>query len=178
MATTISYEAIEKATGKSWSEWLSFFEDIGADQLDHKEIAQKVGDLGGAPPWWRQMVTVAYEQHIGRRAPGQNSEGQFAVSVGKTVAESIDEAVDTWKTKTMNRKHFSGIPITRGPEMSRTEKWRYWRCGLADRSRIIVNFSAKLDGRTVISIQHENLESSEQTELWRRFWKDFLKQFT
>jgi hypothetical protein len=78
----------------------------------------------------------------------------------------------------MNRKHFSGIPITRGPEMSRTEKWRYWRCGLADRSRIIVNFSAKLDGRTVISIQHENLESSEQTELWRRFWKDFLKQFT
>jgi hypothetical protein len=176
MAASIGHEAIEKATGKSWSEWLVFFESIGAPQLNHKEIAQKAGDLGGAPPWWRQMVTVAYEQHIGRRVSGQDCNGQFSVSASKTIVGTLDVALEIWKTKAKGHTEFSDVPISRAPELSQTEKWRYWRCGLSDGSRISVNFSAKPQGKAVISIQHERLESMEQVEHWRKFWKEFINR--
>jgi hypothetical protein len=174
MANTISLEAIERATNKPWTEWLRFFEEIDAPKLSHQEIAQKAGDLGGAPNWWRQMVTVAYEQHIGRRIPGQDCDGQFNVSVNKTVPRMLDEALEVWKMSTDGLTAFSDISITRGPSISSTEKWRYWRCGLADGSKVNVNFSLKPPGKTALSVQHEHLESTEQVEHWRSFWKEFI----
>jgi len=83
MARTISPEAIEGGTGRSWDEWLAFFTSIGAEQLTHQEIVARASELG-APPWWRQMVTVAYEQHIGRRVPGQDCDGEFNLSASRT----------------------------------------------------------------------------------------------
>lgn len=173
MSNAISLEAIERATNKSWGEWLQFFEEIHASRLSHQEIAQKAGDLGGAPNWWRQMVTVAYEQHIGRRIPGQDCDGQFNVSVTKTVSGTMDDALAAWKKRTEGLSDFSDVSISRGPSVTSTEKWRYWRCGLADGSRVNVNISLKSPGKTTVSIQHEQLESTEQVEHWRSYWKGF-----
>ena len=175
MANTISLEAIQRATGRPWTEWLKFFEEIGAAKLSHQEIVQKAGDLAGAPPWWRQTVTVAYEQHIGRRIPGQDCDGQFNVSVNKTVAGTLDEALKKWQNLTNGFAEFSDISVTRGPHVSSTEKWRYWRCGLADGSKVNVNFSLKSPGKSALSVQHEQLESREQVEHWRAYWKDFVR---
>lgn len=36
----ISTEAVKKATGKSWDEWIKLLDKLDADKLTHKEIAK------------------------------------------------------------------------------------------------------------------------------------------
>jgi hypothetical protein len=175
MARSISPEAIQNGTGRSWDEWLAFFASVGAEQLTHHEIVEIAAE-SGAPPWWRQMVTVAYEQHIGRRRPGEDGDGAFNVSANKTLMGTIDEALAQWIELVGHRDEFDGVAISRGPAASSTEKWRYWRCGLSDGSRLVVNIYAKTPAKSAISVQHEKLESEELVEQWRNYWKATLHQ--
>jgi hypothetical protein len=43
-----------------------------------------------------------------------------------------------------------------------SEKWRYWRCGLDDGSRIVVTIGDKPPAKSVLSVQHERLDSAEE----------------
>lgn len=175
MTKAINIKSIEEATGKSWDEWLRFFDEIGAKDLSHKEIAQKVHEAG-TPGWWSQNVTVAYEQHIGRRVPGQQSDGTFAVSVNKTVPGTMDAALDAWLELIKDKKEFNGIEITKEPNISKTEKWRNWRCGLADGTRVLMSTYEKTDDKSGLSLAHEKLQSADDVEKWRAFWKEFFKE--
>ena len=64
----ISNAAVKKATNKTWARWLEVLDAAGATRMTHKDIAahlyRKYPDIGG---WWRQMVTVGYEQTRGLR---------------------------------------------------------------------------------------------------------------
>lgn len=174
MSKAISIKAIEDHTGKSWDQWMALFEQIAAARLSRKEIAQKLDDMGAAGDWWAQMATAAYEQHIGRRVPGQDCDGRFAVSVNKTMAGDLDGALSRWLALVAGREEFSDVGVARGPETSQSEKWRYWRCGLADGTRIAVNISMKSPAKAALSVQHEKLESADAVEHWRAYWKDFI----
>ena len=105
------------------------------------------------------MVTVTYEQHIGRRVPGQDGGGEFSVSTSKTRAGTMDETIKRWIEVVSEREEFSGVAISRGPEVSRTDKWRYWRCGLADGSRVVVDVTDMTPAKSVISVPHEKFAS-------------------
>lgn len=96
MVQPINTAAIESGTARNWREWLAFLDSIGAETLTHKEIAWRVHETGDASGWWAQSIAVAYEQHIGRRAPGQDGDGKFAVSVTRTVAGDMDRAFERW----------------------------------------------------------------------------------
>ena len=173
MARTISPAAIESGTGRTWDDWLAYLSSIGAGALSHRDIVARVTDAG-APPWWGQMVTVAYEQHIGRRIPGQDGDGAFTVAASRTRPGSMDETLERWRSLVQGRQEFSGIGVSRAPTTSTTEKWRYWRCGLADGSRVVVMCSAKPPSKSVISVQHEQLGSADAVEHWRAYWKSLL----
>ena len=169
--------AIANGTARGWEEWLAFLDSIGAEGMSHKEIARHVQETGDASGWWAQNITVAYEQHIGRRVPGQDSDGNFSVSVTKTVPGGMDAAFDRWLALVDGRSEFAGIAIARPPETSRSDKWRYWRCGLGDGSRVIVSVNQKAPGKAGLAIAVEKLESEAQIEHWRAFWKEFLSAF-
>ena len=68
-------EPVERATQRTWDEWLRFMDAHDARNLDHKQIAVKVyEEFDGtieSRGWWTEAMTVAYEQYIGRRVPGQ-----------------------------------------------------------------------------------------------------------
>lgn len=174
MTETNRTRAIEKATGKSWNDWLAYFEAKNAASLSHKDIARRLFEDGGVTGWWAQSLTVSYEQHIGRRVPGQDCEGEFSVSVSKTLTGDMDAALQWWLDAVDGLEEFSSIAITSGPDVNKTEKWRYWRAGLADGTRVKVNIYEKAPGKSNLSIQHEKLESADQIEHWRAFWKHFL----
>jgi hypothetical protein len=176
MAQAISPAAIEKGTGKTWDEWITFFDAMDAASLPHKDIARKTLEDGGATGWWSQMLTVAYEQHIGRRVSGQDCEGEFSVSVSKTLNGDLDGALQWWLDAVDGVEAFSDVPVSSGPEISRTEKWRYWRAGLADGSRVTVHIYQKTPGKASLGIMHEKLESTDQIEHWRTWWKGFLRE--
>jgi hypothetical protein len=174
MTKPIDVNAVENATGKTWTEWLKFLDKLSAASLSHKEIAQAVRDKGGVTNWWAQTITVAYEQHIERRRPGQTSDGKYQVAISKTVDGTLDEALHKWLDVVAGRKDFAKVPIARTPATSRSPKFRYWRCGLGDGSRVNVGISQKDSRKVVIAIGHENLASFRQIERWRVYWKDLL----
>ncbi|NLO71258.1 MAG: hypothetical protein GX102_10065 [Porphyromonadaceae bacterium] len=174
MATKPSnIKSLETGTGKSWEYWLEFLESINAKELPHDEIARKV-HAHGANEWWSQGVTVAYEQHIGRRIPGQTCDGDFQVTVSKTILGNMDEALEKWVKKVEGITEFDGVKITREPAISQTEKWRYWRCGLEDKSKISVNIQTKPGGvKSSLAINHDKIQEAGGVEKWRAFWKAF-----
>lgn len=175
MATrTVNVKKIEEVTHRSWSQWLEFFKKIHADKLSHPEIAEKICDEGVAA-WWAQNITVYYEQQIGRRKPGQNCTGKFAVSIGKTLVGNMDTVLEQWLNAIKNYKKFAQLAIANKPAVTKTEKYRYWRCTFADGSCLNVNFNQKTSEKTTISIQHEKLSSSEEVDHWRAYWKEFLQ---
>lgn len=44
----------------------------------------------------------------------------------------------------------------------------------ADRSRVDAQFAAKGEGKSVVVLSHERIETRETFETWRAFWKDRL----
>jgi uncharacterized protein YndB with AHSA1/START domain len=91
----VSTERMREATGWGWPEWLEALDAAGAGALDHGAIVRY---LERAHPdtttsWWRQCITVGYEQARGKRAVGQNPRSGFQVGVQRTVAAT---AQATW----------------------------------------------------------------------------------
>jgi hypothetical protein len=176
MVKPISTTNFETATGRSWQEWVAFLDGIDAHNLSHTEIASRIFDTGKASSWWAQSITVAYEQYIGRRVPGQDHKGAFTAAVSKTCAGTMDEVLARWAGFMAKRKELDGIRVSREPEQSVTEKWRYWRCGLNNGTRVNVTIGPKAPGKALLAIQHEKLETTDDVERWRLFWKGLLKE--
>ncbi|RUO34270.1 hypothetical protein [Aliidiomarina sanyensis] len=174
MAHAVSNRSIEAATGHTWQHWCEVLDRAGARYLEHKEIAEYLLNQESLPAWWAQTLAVNYEQEIGRRVPGQDCSGKFRVSVSKTLSGSMDEALSTWQKLMKTRGQFSDVMISRGPDTSTTEKWRYWRCGLADGSSISVNIYQKSPDKASLTVEHAKLESEAHVEHWRAFWKGEL----
>jgi hypothetical protein len=172
VAERLSPEAIEVGTGRSWDDWLAFFDSIGAAELTHQEIVAAASGCG-APPWWRQMLTVRYEQHIGRRLPGQAPDGTFTVSASRTRPGSMDDSLGRW-TEVVGETGADGVAWTRPPETTSSDRWRYWRGQLEDGSRVIVTVTDKGPDRSVVSVQHEQLDTPDAADGWRAHWKAVL----
>jgi hypothetical protein len=173
--------AIEKSTHQSWAEWLVCLESIDAVNLSHTEIAQRVQDkLKGTQEssgWWAQSIAVAYEQHIGRRKPGQRSDGSYQVCGSKTVDGTMDEALQAWLHLVDGKQEFSGIAIAKAPITSSTDKRRHWGCGLSDGSQISFDVNQKTPEKTLVAITQTKLNSEEDAARCQVFWKNLLDTF-
>lgn len=174
MSRPANTAAIAKGTGKPWRDWLAFLESIGARDLPHKQIAQKVLDTGEASAWWAQGIAVAYEQHIGRRAPGQRNDGAFEVAVSRTVSGSPDDALALWLDAMAGCDAVDGVPLAGRPAVSETATWRYWRCALGDGSRLVATIGRKGEGKAGITVTVEGLAGAADKERWRAYWKAAL----
>jgi len=168
--------ALEAGSGISWEEWLKFLGPHGS--LDHTTMARVVRDhivaagTSANPNWWAQGVTVAYEQHIGRRLPGQRPGGSFSMTASTTVDGDMDAALARWVETVGTQEELNGVPPAAPARTSATEKWRHWRCGLADGSTVAVSFQTKPDGRkTTIAVGHDKLTDPDATDEWRTYWK-------
>lgn len=82
-----SSESVREATGRGWQEWLEALDAAGAAGRDHREI---VAHLEREHPevnsWWRQSITVGYEQARGKRAVGQTAAAGYQVGVQRSIA--------------------------------------------------------------------------------------------
>lgn len=94
--------AIERATGRSWADWVALIDAAGGRELPHPDIARVThGVLDGvidSSGWWAQGVAIAYEQHIGRRLPGQSPDGTFQASASRTLPDDPLAARARWIT--------------------------------------------------------------------------------
>ncbi|MGG5751914.1 hypothetical protein ACQ3I4_04740 [Zafaria sp. Z1313] len=130
--------------------------------------------IPGNPGWWAQGVAVAYEQHTGRRMPGQSCDGSYQVGASRTFNGSMDEARTAWGDLVSGLEDFGGVPLDQDATLSESEKWRYWRAPLADGSRVSLDIYEKAPGRSSMGINHTKLGSPEAVEHWRSTWKGLL----
>lgn len=187
----MNIESIEQATGMPWPEWLEFFESVGAKDLTHPEIAHKAYERivasgmfddqaanhegrQNSSGWWSQNVTVAYEQHIGRRKPGQRADGTYEVSVTKSVGSDMADAMAWWMDMVAGQSEFNGVKLDGEPRTSVTPAAHNWRADLADGSKLLVSASERSSGKAMIAVTVQKLESSKAAESWRTYWKQFL----
>ncbi|HSH46423.1 MAG TPA: SRPBCC domain-containing protein [Longimicrobiales bacterium] len=86
-ATRISDEAVQEATGRTWSQWREWLDTQGAGDMPHRDIVALLRDTAGLESrWWQQMVSNTYEHLTGRRIRGETAEAGFQVGVQRTVA--------------------------------------------------------------------------------------------
>ena len=179
MTKPSDHSSIEAATGKAWTEWTRLLDGAGAADMPHPDIAKLVHEtLSGVvdnPGWWAQNVTVAYEQHIGRRAPGQNNDGTFEVSVTKTIAGTKEDVFALWQEAHGEAQDFKGEAI-KNVRTSVTPVRLYWRCDLVDGSSFAVAAEQKAPSKVMLAATHTKLKSEADKEQWRQYWKELISK--
>jgi hypothetical protein len=180
MATNSRIQAIERATNRTWAEWLQYMDNIGAKNLTHHEIASnllaeldgKIDNIG----WWAQSVTVAYEQYIGRRIPGQRPDGTFQTSVSKATKYAMQELMDKWVDFATGDEAVLAL-IASAARVSGTDKRITWRTKARDGSEIRVTSEPKKDGTASIIAVQMGLETNELNLEAKSKWSSILERF-
>lgn len=178
MTEATEYGKVERATGRRWDEWVAILEQEGAQNAEHSDIAKMaltaMPDVKN-PEWWAQSVAISYEQFTGKRVIGQSCDGSFAASASKTLSGTMDEVLQRFVEFMDQPDALDGVPLSEPAGTSQTDKWRYWRCSLEDGSRVSVNIYQKTSDKCSLGVQHSLLNSMDDRERWKSFWKTHLK---
>ncbi|MGB7447889.1 MAG: hypothetical protein WA892_02060 [Ornithinimicrobium sp.] len=178
--STPRIQAIEKATERSWTDWLAYMDRVGAENLDHHAIATHllteldgiVDNLG----WYAQAIAVAYEQHIGRRVPGQQPDGNFRMSVSRSTAHQMADLMSKWLTFAATDPDVRRLTCVE-PRVSGTDHRMTWRTKGHHGSNITVISEPKKNGTAALVVQHGGLPSPAISADTRLTWTAVLDRF-
>ena len=180
MATNPRIKPVERATNRTWDEWLRFMDAIDARNLDHKEIALRVyAELDGTIEqlgWWTQAVTVTYEQYIGRRIPGQRPDGTFQTSVSRSTTLGLEALMEEWTNFAAEDETVQGI-VVGDLRVSGTDRRITWRTKAQDGSSVIVTSEPKKNGTASIVATQIGLPTLESNDEARERWASIVKRF-
>jgi hypothetical protein len=161
----ISSAAVKKATGKTWAQWLALLDRAGARKLSHREIVQLLDRTHRLEDWWRQMVTVGYEQARGLRLKHQKADG-FEIRVSKTMAAPVDRAFAAWKDAALREQWLPRTPLT----IRKATPHKSIRILWPDDTGVSVNFWPKGPLKCQVVPQHGRLTTPEAAEKMKVFW--------
>ncbi len=176
MVRAINTASIERSTGRSWDDWRRQLDARGAAKLAHGEIVALAREIGGIENWWAQSVAVAYQQAIGRRRPGAASDGTFSVSITRVSPGPPDRVAAAWRRLAADLSAVAGVALDGIPTESRTPKRHYWRCRLADGSRVTVTFEPKAAEKSMVAVEHSRCRSPQAATSRKQFWAERLEQ--
>lgn len=166
----ISSDAVKKATGKSWNDWIKLLDKAGAKEMTHKEIAQMVYDKHEISGWWSQMVTVGYEQATGKRIKHQVSDG-YSISVSKTFDAPVSKLYDYFSKPALRKKWLSEKVSIRTETKDKSMRMN-WEDG---KTILSINFYPKNSKKAQVVVQHEKLPGKTTAEKMKKFWKGKLE---
>jgi uncharacterized protein YndB with AHSA1/START domain len=168
----VGSDAVQRATGRAWDEWLKLLDRAGAKAMPHKEIALMLSRKFEVPDWWSQMVTVGYEQARGLRAVNQNANG-FAATASKTVGIAVRDLYDAWHDPKVRARWLPDAPVeVKGTSDGKSMRMT-WTVG---GSSVEVGFHAKGAGKSQVAVQHSRLKSAAAVARQKAFWGDALNR--
>jgi uncharacterized protein YndB with AHSA1/START domain len=189
----VSSEAVEKATGRGWDQWIAFIDQHGGDALDHKGIVALVGGEGRVESsWWQQQVTVGYEHAKNRRVTGQTADQGFQIGVQRVIPMARETL---WKflTGAAGRKLWLGTVRRLALESGATyeteegasgevrtvrpgERLRLtYKLGSSKRTttlQITLSCVRNDADRTTLRFHHEKLANAKERERMKAHWKN------
>ena len=168
----VGSEAVMRATGRAWDEWLTVLDRAGARTMGHKDIALMLSRKFDVPDWWSQMVTVGYEQARGLRMPGEKGDG-FAANASRTVGAELEKLYDAWSDPRMRARWLLDAPV----EVRRTTDGRSirmtWTVG---ESSVDVNFYRKGEAKSQVQVEHSKLRNATAAKRQKAFWSEALER--
>lgn len=178
MVKATSTTAIERASGLGWSSWTRHLDSLGGASLSHAQLAaaakQRLTELGvERSDWWAQGIAVAYEQAIGRRAPGQRADGSHEMSVSKTFGRDLDHTLETWIATVADAADHRGL-ASGAATVTSSEKWRYWRTVFTDGTKLVVTIGLRANGKPYAAVTHSGFDGGDRIEAWATYWRERL----
>lgn len=166
----IGDEAVRKATGKGWEEWLAILDEAGAKGMDHPAIVAVLHDTHGLADWWSQMVTVGYEQARGLREKNQTATG-FQASMSKTIAAPVARLYKAWADEAEREKWLGDIPVeVRVANEDKNIRLTWLKDGPEQGTPVEVGFFVKDGARGMVQVQQNKLADAEAVARVRAFW--------
>ncbi len=166
----MSDAAVRAATGKVWNEWFSILDRGKAKQMPHKDIVAFLGKYRNLSSWWRQMVTVAYEQDRGLRVKYEKPDG-FSVSRSKTLPVPVESLYESWVDVRSRARWLGKTPVT-VRKATRDKSIRItWVDG---KTTVEVNFYRKGENKSQVTVQHSKLSSAAAANKMKTFWGEAL----
>jgi uncharacterized protein YndB with AHSA1/START domain len=165
-APRMSDDAVKAKTGKTWKQWFTLLDKAGARKLSHPEIVKHLHEEHGVGPWWRQMVTVTYEQSRGLRKKNQRPDG-FQISVSRTVAvplASLYKAFETEKSRNRWLKEDGLAVRTATANKSIRGAWNEVKTSLE------ISFVSKGDEKSQVVVTHSKLPNTKASATMKAFW--------
>lgn len=194
----VSSESVREATGRGWEEWLEALDAVEAADWDHKEIvAYLEREHREVSSWWRQSITVGYEQARGKRIVGETADVGFQVGVQRSVAATVTEV---WELITSRPELWLG----EGASVTFDKGERYavlpghGAPGVSGEVRVVkpgdrlrmtwqpqgwpapatlqLALSASGSGKTAIHAHLEKLPDADVREAMRKHWREALER--
>lgn len=171
----ISDEAVHKATGRAWPEWIRVLNAAGARTMEHRAIAELLHERYRVPAWWSQMVTVGYEQAMqGRRK--HEKPGGFEISVSKTVNVPLAALYAAWQSAKTRARWLDGADlVVRKATRQKSMRITWDAAKGADATTVSVNFYGRGPGKSSVAVQHGKLRSPAAADRTKRFWSARLE---
>ncbi|MCM2328207.1 MAG: hypothetical protein NDI88_09985 [Lysobacter sp.] len=166
----VGTDAVARATGRAWDQWLAILDKAGAAALPHKAIAALLAGKYRVPPWWSQMVAVGYEQARGLRKPHQKADG-FSASASRTVGAGLDRLYGAWSDPKLRALWLGAAPV----KVTRANDGKSLRIAwTAGDSRVEVNFAPVARGRSRVQVEHGRLADEATRAGQKAFWSEAL----
>ncbi|HEV2719983.1 MAG TPA: hypothetical protein VG323_08190 [Thermoanaerobaculia bacterium] len=162
-AKAVSDEAVKRATGRDWAEWMKLLDKAGAKKKSHREIAAMVSEKYGAPSWWSQMVTVHYERERGLREVHQTATG-YSASVSKTFDMPVEKLFEKFRRAAKKAKY---------AERKATAP-KSLRLNAPDETSVEAGFYAKGEKKSSVAVQHSKLSSQKDVKKRKDDWREVL----
>ena len=162
--TGTSSEAVERATGKSWAEWLAVLDAAGGREMNHKQIVAHLQAHYDVSSWWQQQLAVGYEQSRGLRAKHEMTDG-YQISRSRTLAAPIAAVYEAWADDDARARWLPDAAFT----VRKATPPKSLRLTWADGTLVEVALADKGD-RTTVTVQHNKLADAAAAEGMKAYW--------
>lgn len=170
-ALKVGDDAVKASTGKAWAEWYAILDAAGASKLDHKSIVAVLSEKYSVGSWWRQMITVGYEQERGLRELHQGPKG-YAVTSSKTIDVPLRTLFNAWKDEKA-RAHW--LPKA-DFEIRKATSDRSMRITWIDKkTNVDVGFFPKGSHKSQVAVEHGKLPDANAVAKMKSFWSKALE---
>jgi Domain of unknown function (DUF4287) len=167
----MSDEAVRAKTGKSWDEWFAILDAAGAQTLGHKEIVALLSGQHGVGPWWRQMVTVSYEQARGMREKHQTATG-YTANASRTIGVPVDRLFEAWSDASLRGRWLPDADLT----IRKATPGKSLRISWGDGTNVDVGLVSKGEFKSQVAVEHAKLADAEAVARAKGYWKQALER--
>jgi uncharacterized protein YndB with AHSA1/START domain len=164
----MSDASVNKATGRTWAQWVSLLDAAGSADKPHREIVRRVS-AQGTRDWWSQMVTVGYERIRGLRERGQRRGGGYSASKSRTFPVSVARLFRAFQNETERRKW---LPVKAALRSATPHK--RMRMTWDDESIVVFEFTAKGAAKSAVAVGHEKLPDKAAVEAVKKAWAGYF----